>query len=114
LLRISLPEPLATFVEYYVPLSGARFARLGTRAAGRNLADRSGDLLVPDMSEQEIGTAVAVHAAALVAERDLERQLNEAESGIDEMVMDLYELTDEMKSTVRSFTFPAELLRRPS
>jgi hypothetical protein len=108
LLRLRVPEPIATFLEFYVPVAGERFAR-GT--GPRNLGARAGDLLLPEMSDAEIAAAVTTFVGLRRHEEQLRATLASAELDINETVMDIYGLPNDMKATVRAFVPPAEVFR---
>jgi hypothetical protein len=110
LLRLRLPEPLASFLEFYLP-HATRFHRRASRH--RTLSARAGEILLPDMTDPEMALAVEKQRSELRRAKAVQAQLNVLEREVGDLVAELYELTGPMIAAVNEFVTPAERAGEP-
>jgi hypothetical protein len=111
LLRLSIPEPMLTFVERYIPIATS-FSR-ATRGAPRSLGSRAGDLLVPTVDDGKATAILAAYEPVLAQARVLSARRMELELEIDAAVAEIYKLTPAMASTLAAADLPAERAGSP-
>jgi methylase of polypeptide subunit release factors len=105
LLRLHVPEPLASFLELYLPTATKFHGRPNRH---RTLSSRASEMLLPDMNEAQMQDAVDKYAAEADRVARAKRRLEVLEGEIDEYVAALYELTPAMADTVARFVLPAD------
>jgi N-6 DNA Methylase/Eco57I restriction-modification methylase/TaqI-like C-terminal specificity domain len=104
LLRVSVPEPVASFIELYLPVA-TQFS--GQRNPRRTLSARVSEVLLPDMSVAEMGAAVAGQREQLELVARLAAEIRNAEEAVNLAVGKAYALTDRMMAAVMDYVPPA-------
>ena len=104
LLRATIPEPFATFLERLIPGS----TRFGRGVRGRSLGSRAGDVIIPTVDETGMRAALARYEPILAEAHRLDARGAELETVVDELVVQLYRLTPEMIETLAVAELPAD------
>jgi hypothetical protein len=111
LLKITVPEPAATFLQRYVPV--ARNWARGQRGVPRNLAARAGDFLMPTLDDAVMQGVLDAYEPVLEEAARLDAEYADLERGVDEAVVALYGLDAEMRDALAQAYLPAEVIGNP-
>ncbi len=105
LLKVRLPEPVASFLELYLPGAAAFQGRANRH---RTLSARASEVLLPDMTEQQMADAAARYRADSQRVANALASLEALEREIDGYVAALYQLTPAMVDAVAQFLPPVD------
>lgn len=108
LLRVSLDDSLATFLERWLS-TDPPLAPVPRRGVW-NVGAKARLVRIPTMTAEERAEVVARYEPVMAEATLIDEQINRAEEAIESLVWRLYGLTETMADTVRGALLPAEML----
>lgn len=121
IMRLRVPEPHSRFLECYIPVAAAdatqrrppktETKRRTAAMAHRSLASKAGDLILPTMTDAEMGEVMRRYEPVIHRAGQIEGRRADLEANLQTEVAEIYGLTPEMRSTISEFRLPAELAR---
>ena len=110
LLRLTLPEPVATFLLRWLSTDPPIAT---VRAALPSLSFKAKNVLVPLMTDDERAAVVERYEPIRQQSEDTRDEISRLEAAIEAEVGELYGLSEDMRATVRSALLPAETMGMP-